>query len=280
VDGVAQPASIAQLARAVTAQGELGTDWALPGALLIDGAIAGARAPLTQEEIARYRALGADVGREIGALCRRLEPGVTEETIARCAADAVAAVGARAIVALVGADDRIARFRHPTPTGVPWRRLFMLVVCAERHGLVAAVTRLVSAGPVDPDIARRTSAAVSVLERLLEGTRPGVTGRDLYAVATSAYANLGFPGEETRHHQGGAIGYQAREWLAHPASEMRVESRQAFAWNPSITGTKVEDTALLVDDEMEMITGSPGWPSAEMRVGGRMLAAPLVLERT
>jgi hypothetical protein len=36
--------------------------------------------------------------------------------------------------------------------------------------------------------------------------------------------------------------------------------RQAFAWNPSITGSKIEDTALLVDGNIELITGTPRWP--------------------
>ena len=76
-----------------------------------------------------------------------------------------------------------------------------------------------------------------------------------------AYAAAGFPGEELKHHQGGAIGYRAREWVAHPKSQEAVQARQAFAWNPTIEGTKVEDTALVIDDRLEMLTTSPEWPT-------------------
>ena len=104
--------------------------------------------------------------------------------------------------------------------------------------------------------------------RILEATRPGVTGRELFETATRAYDRAGFAGEEVRHHQGGATGYRSREWLAHPASEERVDTVQAFAWNPSVTGTKVEDTALLTADGIEPITHSPGWPLLEGRGSG------------
>ena len=76
--------------------------------------------------------------------------------------------------------------------------------------------------------------------------RKGFTAPQLYAVLSSAYAEVGYPGEEARHHQGGAVGYRAREWVAHPKSAEAVQDPEAFAWNPSITGTKVEDTALLI----------------------------------
>jgi antitoxin VapB len=100
----------------------------------------------------------------------------------------------------------------------------------------------------------------------------------LFAVAQRAYADAGYPGEESKHHQGGATGYRTREWVAHPASEETVQARQAFAWNPSITGTKVEETALLDERGMRIITTSPEWPSYDVRVNDGTLPAPAVLE--
>ena len=277
--GLSTPSSLVELARTATSHSHIGADWPIPDTVSVEGAITGARALLTTGEIERYKVLGRDIGAAIGQFCRGLEPGLFEDAVARGASDSVAALGARATVVLVGADDRIARYRHPTPTPLPWRQLLMLVVCAERHGLVVAVTRLVSAGPAPSEVVARTEAAARVFERLLDATRTGATGREIYSVAAAAYAACGFPGEETRHHQGGPIGYQARDWLAHPSSDARVEARQAFAWNPSITGTKVEETALLLDDHMEIISGSPEWPSMEMQIRGRRLLSPLVLER-
>ena len=150
----------------------------------------------------------------------------------------------------------------------------MLALCAERDGLVVSLSRIVASRP-PADLADRTRATATVFGRLLEATRPGTTGAALYATARDAYASVGFPGEELNHHQGGAIGYRAREWTAHPASQEVVEARQAFAWNPTVAGTKVEDTALVVDGAIEMLTTSPDWPVIEL--GGNVRASDVWL---
>ena len=108
-----------------------------------------------------------------------------------------------------------------------------------------------------------------MFERLLAATEAGATGAHLFGVAAQAYADAGFAHEETRHHQGGATGYRSREWIAHPASREIVQAQQAFAWNPSITGTKVEETVLLTPAGLEVLTSSPDWPSIPMCVRGR-----------
>ena len=72
---------------------------------------------------------------------------------------------------------------------------------------VVALTRLVSSGPVPPDMLSRTEAAARVFQRLLQATQPGALGRHAFEAAADAYVRAGFAGEEKRHHQGGAIGY-------------------------------------------------------------------------
>jgi antitoxin VapB len=136
----------------------------------------------------------------------------------------------------------------------------MVALCAERDGLIVSLSRLVTTGG-QADLEARTRSTAAVFGRLLDATRPGATAADLYATAARAYEDAGFPGEELKHHQGGAIGYRAREWVAHPRSQEVVQAQQAFAWNPSITGTKVEDTALVVGDTLEIVTSTPDWPS-------------------
>jgi Xaa-Pro aminopeptidase len=277
-DEHARPDTVARLAQQAAGGGPIGADWPIVDAVAIDRPITRARNLLTQPEVDRYLQLGADAGRVLGEVCRTLEPGEEERAIAARAAGAMATVGARAVVTLVAADDRIARFRHPLAGAQRWRRLVMVVVCAQRNGLTVSLSRIVSSGRVPAPMKVLTEANAAVLGQLLEATRPGARGRELFAVVQKAYAAAGFPGEETRHHQGGAIGYRTREWLAHPESEEVVQARQAFAWNPSITGTKVEETALVDDSGLRLITTSPDWPSYPMSVGGATLPAPAVLE--
>jgi antitoxin VapB len=231
------------------------------------------------EETDRFRALGRDAGVAVGTLCRTIEAGASELDVAARLISSLAAVGARTLVVLVAADARIAAFRHPLPTDARWRNTLLLACCAERHGLVVAFSRMVSAGSVSPDLVGRTRQTAGVYGALLRKTADGVTAAALYAAAAEAYRHAGFPGEEQRHHQGGAIGYKSREWVAHPSSPEIVQLPQAFAWNPSITGTKVEETALVSDDGIELVTASPGWPSIPIEVNNQTLAVPDILVR-
>src|SRR5262249_38056233 len=126
-----------------------------------------------------------------------------------------------------------------------------------------SLSRVIAVGaPTDLDA--RTHTAASVFGRVLAATRPGATGAQLYDVLARAYAGADCADEITRHHQGGAIGYRARAWGADPRSQEVVAERQAFAWNPTVTGPKVEDTALVIGDRLEIITSTPDWPAIEI----------------
>ena len=273
----ARPDTVAALAQKAAGGEAIGADWPLAGAVAIDRPITRVRNLLTPAEAERYARLGEDAGRVIGDLCRALEPGDEERAVAARAAAALGTVGARAVVTLVAADDRIARFRHPVATDRAWKHLVMVVVCAQRHGLIVSLSRIVSAGRVPAALDNLTNATATVFGQLLAATRAGARGSDLFGVAQRGYAQTGFAGEEAKHHQGGATGYRTREWLAHPASEEIVQPRQAFAWNPSLTGTKVEETALLDDGNLRLITTSPEWPSYTVRVGETPMRMPGIL---
>jgi Xaa-Pro aminopeptidase len=258
--------------------GALGADLPLgERARMVEGSLARCRYRLTHAEAERYRALGRDAGEAIGELMRTLRPAETEREIARRAADVLAARGARGVVLLVAADERLRQFRHPVPTERRWEKVLMVAVCARRDGLIASLSRIACAGAVPFELQERTLAAARVHARLLAATRPGARGDELYELAARAYAEEGFAGEERLHHQGGACGYRTRDWVAHPSCVESVEANQAFAWNPSITGTKVEETCIAFDDGCEVITASPGWPSLPVMAQGRPFLLPDIL---
>jgi antitoxin VapB len=107
----------------------------------------------------------------------------------------------------------------------------------------------------------------------------GATSAELFATAANTYASLDHPAEEQNHHQGGATGYGEREWLATPAGTERVVNRQGFAWNPSVAGGKIEDTVLLRDGEIELLTGTPDLPLLSTRAGNLTVQSAGVLIR-
>jgi Xaa-Pro aminopeptidase len=263
------------------AGGPIGSDMPLAGAVSLEQEISRLRAPLTRLELQRYRELGAAVGCTIGAVARAVDVGATEQDVAGLLISALAPLQIRPVVLLVAADDRIARYRHPTPTLARWTRRLMIATCAERDGLIVAASRLVHVGGPDAELTRRTRAAALTYATLLRATRAGATGARLFEAAVSGYAAAGFPGEERLHHQGGAIGYRPREWVAHPYSDDVVTPPQAFAWNPTVTGTKIEESCIVHQDgRIVALTSSPEWPGIEVDVNGQMVTVPDVLIRT
>jgi Xaa-Pro aminopeptidase len=262
----ANPSLPADIARSLVDQGlPLGSDSPVGSSVrLVDQAVARARYKLTAGEIDRFRLLGLEAGLAIGEMARSLVPGLSEREVASRAVDSLVAIGAASVVTLVAADERLRLFRHPPPTDLCWDKTVMVVVCARRGGLIASLTRIVCNGPVPEDLRKRTQATAGVMARMLAATKPGASGSDLYDVAARAYLDADFPGEEHLHHQGGAAGYRTRDWVAHPACTEQVQAGQAFAWNPSITGTKIEETCIASSEGIEMITTTPGWPVIEL----------------
>jgi antitoxin VapB len=186
--------------------------------------------------------------------------------------------GALPIVNLIATDERIFGFRHPLPQDKKMEKYAMLVLCGRRHGLVCSVTRLVHFGPLSDELKKKQAAVTQVDARIIAGTRPGKTLAQMFGEIQQAYADAGFPGEWQLHHQGGPAGYEPREFVANPRAEQHVAAGQAYAWNPSITGVKTEDTVLITPDGFEVMTEIPGWPMVEVPVGGQTVRRPLILE--
>ena len=253
------------------AGGRIGSDLVSPDVAYLEPSLARLRAPLLPAEIDRYRRLGADAGRLTGAVIRTAAPGSTERDVAAQLAASLMTAGIRPIVLLAAADHRIAHYRHPVPGDLPWKDRLLLATCAERDGLVVALSRI-ACRHVDDDLVRRTRAAAAAFSAMLNATTASARGSDIFAAAAAAYAASGFPGEERHHHQGGATGYRSREWVAHPGSQDVPALPQAFAWNPTVAGTKLEETCLIQPDgRVEVLTGTPGWPTIDLDVTGQLL---------
>ena len=270
------PGSVLTAARSVS-NGDIGCDVGFPETRWIEPSIASCRFQLTESEIDRFRDLGRDSAKALDVTVSKIVPAQTEVQIARIVRDELATFGIYSVVTLVAADDRIANYRHPTPTENAWNKTLLIVTCARRQGLIANLSRMICVGPVPDDLQRRTEAAAAVNAALYSATAAGATSSELYAIAAEAYAAQGFPDEINKHHQGGACGYRPRDWVAHPEGNEAVQLNQAFAWNPSITGTKTEETGILLDGGFEVITATDTFPKIPTVVGGREYFSPGVL---
>jgi Xaa-Pro aminopeptidase len=229
-------------------EGAIGADHALAGARDLGDAIAPLRYVLDAAAIAQYREVGATAMEAVAEATAAFAPGITENEALGALLASLRRRGLACPVALAAADERIERFRHPIATDHPARQRLMVVACAERYGLYANLTRIVEFVPPTDELARRQALCEEILRHMREeATRPGRTLADAFADCQRFYAEAGFPDEWRLHHQGGLSGYASREVVATPATHQVIQPGQAFAWNPSITGAKAEETFILTD---------------------------------
>lgn len=261
-------------------QGTIGADTPLAGTSDVSPNLAPLRYGLTAPEQERYRWLGKTAVQALETTATLVQPGMTEHQVGAILDHHLEDAGVVPWLTLVAADERIERFRHPIPTGKTVQRYVMYVTCATRWGLIACATRLVHFGPIPSELARKHEAVCFVDTVFNTSTRPGAHVGDIFARAQQAYDEQGFGDEWTRHHQGGATGYAGRDYKAVPGMGETVALGQAFAWNPSITGTKTEDTILVHDEGPEVLTAATSsWPTRRVETPHGALDRPLILER-
>jgi antitoxin VapB len=258
----------------------------------VHGDLAPLRALLTETELEKYRRLGVLAAEAMTETLRSITPGMPEAEIAARLVYEGQRRRCQVPVALIAADDRIARYRHPLPTQAPLlgsggeaavQRYAMVVGCFLREGLVVSLTRFRQVQEIPADLHHAYARVCAVDAIMQEATRPGRTLGQVFAACQQTYAEYGFhPEEWHNHHQGGATGYAGRTAKGAPQSKFPVLDTEyprracallgrqipfgaAFAWNPSAPGVKSEDTFLLLPDgKREIITATPALPQVNL----------------
>ena len=227
------------------------------------------RTPLLPGETERFRALGAAAARLVTPILQGARPERTEAELAADIAAAIVGIGAEPLVVLVGGASR-QHVRHPLPTAAPLGRRALVVACACRHGLIVNLSRTVVFGIPTADDLDGHARILTVEAAFLDATSPGIPLSTAFRAGCAAYGSNGFDVDEwTRHHQGGVAGYAGRDPRADASTDDPIVAGQAFAWNPTGHGAKVEDTVLLTDAGLEVLTVDPDWPTRQVAGRGR-----------
>lgn len=264
------------LVRELVGDGPLGSDVPFPNAMILVEDIARLRYSLTPEEIERYRWLGERVSSALEKTMIRTKKGEKESEVVARLCKELWKDRIDPITLMAAADDRVYRFRHPIPTERKIEKYLMVSVNARKWGLIVSLTRFVHFGRLPKELRQKYEANVFIDCTFMAHTRPGIPARDVLQKGIDAYKDRGYPEEWRFHHQGGSIGYTGRDYRTNFKTPDLVQENQAFTWNPSITGTKSEDTILATSKGPELITRPILYPALSITVEGITFKRPAI----
>ncbi|MED3647653.1 M24 family metallopeptidase, partial [Halalkalibacterium halodurans] len=245
----------------------------------VESAFKAVRSALSPSQVADYRQLGKLSAAAVEETALGLQRGETELEIAGRLANAAIKRGIEPVVNLVAVDDRVSAYRHPLPTDKRLDRYVMIVLSGRRNGQYISLTRLVHFGVIPIDLKKKHAAVCTIDSRLMHHTRVGQSMGDLFKEMKAAYAAVGYQHEWKNHHQGGLTGYVGRERLLQPDAQELIQANEVYAWNPSITGTKSEDTILVTESGPEILTLGKEYPLITVTVAGCTYERPDILVR-
>ena len=267
------------IVRELIGAGRLGSDAPFPDSIALPEDIARLRYSLTPEEYERYRWLGESVSLALETTLLQTRKGEKESEVVGRLCNEMWKDRIDPVTLMSAADDRVSRFRHPIPTEKKIQNYLMVSVNARKWGLIVSLTRFLYFGRVPENLKEKYKANVLIDCAFMANTRPGVPASDVLRKGIQAYEKAGYGEEWKCHHQGGSIGYTGRDYRTSFNTRDIVQENQAFTWNPSITGTKSEDTIVATSQGPEMITKPMIYPTLSIQVEGFAFTRPDILEK-
>jgi Xaa-Pro aminopeptidase len=257
--------------------GSLGSDVSFPDATTVTEDIARLRYSLTPEEMERYRWLGEKASLALEKTLQETGQGEKESEVVGRLCRELWKDRIDPVTLMAAADERVFQFRHPIPSEKSIEKYLMVSVNARKWGLIVSLTRFVHFGKLPEEIKAKYLANVFIDCVFMASTRPGTAAKQVLHRGIEAYREKGFPEEWKLHHQGGSIGYTGRDYRTNFNTQDIIQENQAFTWNPSLRGTKSEDTILASAKGLEMITRPISYPSLSMTVDGIAFVRPDIL---
>lgn len=265
--------------KALVKEGGLGSDVPFPGAVTVAEDIARLRYSFTPEEVKRYRWVGEKASVALEKTMMDTRKGEKESEVVGRLCQELWKDRMDPVTLMAAADERVSQFRHPIPSEKRIDRYLMVSVNARKWGLIVSLTRFLHFGKTPNELKEKYLANVFIDCVLMAATKPGRAACEVLQKGIEAYQEKGFPEEWKFHHQGGSIGYTGRDYRTHFNTQDIIQENQAFTWNPSLTGTKSEDTILASSKGLEMITRPTSYPTLAMTVDGISFVRPDILEK-
>ena len=237
------------------------------------------RMDLTEAEIRKYRHVGNLATQTMEYVACGTRAGDSEFEIAARIIGEMEARSLELVSCMVAADERISNYRHPLPTHKQVKGRVQIGGNFKLYGLIVCMTRYVNFEPVSEQLRQQYRTTQLIDCTYMAQSRPGESYQMPLFAGKKTYEARGYGDEFDKHHQGGPIGYVGRDFRVDSETPGIIKDHQAFCWNPSITGTKSEDTIIVTREGIEILTAPTVFPKVTIEACGREFIRPDILER-
>lgn len=236
------------------------------------------RIKLSEYEQERYAEVGTKTACALENAMRSLTPNMTEIQAKSMVESQLAKEGLDVLLVLAFGDESRTLYRHNLARKVEIGKRCFVSVCTKMYGLVISATRTVEFER-DEKFESQHEINAQIDSEILDATLTKLSISQVFFEIEKSYASHGYQDEWKLHHQGGITGYNTREIVAAPHLPFQIDDAMSFAWNPTITGTKSEDTYIRTKNEMRLLSMNKNkdWPYLEINVNGRKYERPGIL---
>lgn len=255
----------------------IGSDMPLGQARNINAAFNPLRYSLTDNEICRYQYLGDNLSAVLEQYIATVKPGQTEYEITGGLSAALWPKNIDQVLFLVSADERAYHYRHGIPTGKKLEKHLNISVNGRYKGLITTVTRMVHIGKTDEKLVQQYDTTCEIECRTIGAIQIGTDDIAAYERCKKSYADLGYADMWRVHGQGGAQGYNNRDYMLTPTSHRITQPNQCYCFNPVIDGTKTEDAFIATPEGPLFVTKPVTFPRLQKEINGRVYERPGLL---
>lgn len=234
--------------------------------------------PLTENEIRKLRWAGKKVDEVLRQTAHEIQPGMVDYEAEAILLSKFAKINIYCDVLLIGTDERIFRYRHPSPSGAKLGRYVFLHPAARYEGLHINVTRSIYFGDSLPDeIQRPYRTALDVEAACISSCIPGKYWCDILEMQKSMLRQRGYPEEWRNHFPGGRTGYSVCECDFSLSTERRIVDKECYDWFITVTGAKVEELSQNIAGKHEVLSSTGNWPVRRYEINKEVIDLPDVL---
>jgi len=230
------------------------------------------------EDIKRYKKDGKIAMEIFESSLLNISPKMTELEVAGNVYKDLQKEGFTSYVILVFSNKSRKEYRHNLPRNIEIGDKGFVSICTTNGGPIISLTRAFSFSN-NIEYIKQHELNAKLEAMIISETKIGEKMSYMYNKIKELYKKIGYEKEFYLHHQGGIIGYNTRESLALPDNEIVIKDKMAFCWNPTITGTKSEDTFILNNGKIEFISWNENsiWPKLKFNIGDNIIYRPGVM---